>query len=169
MRFCTTIASRPEMRKMKTRMDAAVPMDAQNAPTGTWNTAQNAVSHSAHTQHRSGGRRKKNESYNVNPASHTKFLTGPIEAGIAKKPHELTARRHFLPSFPLFTFYFLLSTCHYSQPSPRAHPRVSSVPQTFLAEPSARGTRRTWPGRLRPPPSRRPRRSPAPASPRPTA
>ena len=62
---------------MKTRMDAAVPMDAQNAPTGTWNTAQNAVSHSAHTQHRSGGRRKKNESYNVNPASHTKFLTGP--------------------------------------------------------------------------------------------
>ena len=34
---------------MKPRMDAAVPMDAQNAPTGTWKTAQNAVSHSTHT------------------------------------------------------------------------------------------------------------------------
>jgi hypothetical protein len=27
-------------------MDAAVPADAKNAPTGTWKTAQNAVSHS---------------------------------------------------------------------------------------------------------------------------
>lgn len=33
-------------------MDAAVPMDAKNAPTGTWKTAQIAVSHSAHTHHR---------------------------------------------------------------------------------------------------------------------
>ena len=33
---------------MNTRMDAAVPVDAQNAPTGTWTTAQNAVSHSVH-------------------------------------------------------------------------------------------------------------------------
>src|SRR5215217_8788093 len=32
-------------------VDAAVPMDAKNAPTGTWKTAQNAVSHSAHTHH----------------------------------------------------------------------------------------------------------------------
>jgi len=30
-------------------MDAAVAVDAQNAPTATWKTAQNAVSHSAHT------------------------------------------------------------------------------------------------------------------------
>jgi hypothetical protein len=37
---------------MKPRMDAAVPLDAQNAPTGTWKTAQTAVSHSAHTHHR---------------------------------------------------------------------------------------------------------------------
>jgi len=34
---------------MTTRMDAAVPVDAQNAPTATWKTAQSAVSHSAHT------------------------------------------------------------------------------------------------------------------------
>ena len=34
-------------------MDAAIPVDAKNAPTGIWKTAQNAVSHSAHTRHRS--------------------------------------------------------------------------------------------------------------------
>jgi hypothetical protein len=33
-------------------MDAAIPVDAKNAPTGIWKTAQNAVSHSAHTRHR---------------------------------------------------------------------------------------------------------------------
>jgi hypothetical protein len=32
-------------------VDAAIPVDAQNAPTGIWKTAQNAVSHSAHTPH----------------------------------------------------------------------------------------------------------------------
>ncbi len=37
---------------MIARMDAAVTVDAQNAPTATWKTAQNAVSHSAHTHHR---------------------------------------------------------------------------------------------------------------------
>ncbi len=37
---------------MNARMDAAVPVDAQNAPTATWKTAQHAVSHSAHTHHR---------------------------------------------------------------------------------------------------------------------
>ena len=36
---------------MAPRMDAAVPVDAQNASTATWKTAQNAVSHSAHTHH----------------------------------------------------------------------------------------------------------------------
>jgi hypothetical protein len=48
---------------MNTRMDAAVPMDAQNAPTGTWKTAQNAVSHSAHTHHSlvAGERRRASE------------------------------------------------------------------------------------------------------------
>src|SRR5262245_35068463 len=34
---------------MHARMDAVVPVDAQNAPTGPWKTAQSAVSHSAHT------------------------------------------------------------------------------------------------------------------------
>ncbi len=37
---------------MHTRMDAAGAVDAQNAPTAPWKTAQNAVSHSAHTHHR---------------------------------------------------------------------------------------------------------------------
>ena len=37
---------------MNARMDAAVTVDAQNAPTATWKTAQNAVSHTAHTHHR---------------------------------------------------------------------------------------------------------------------
>ena len=33
-------------------MDAAVPVDAKNArPPGTWKTAENAVSHSAHTHY----------------------------------------------------------------------------------------------------------------------
>jgi hypothetical protein len=40
-------------------MDAAGAVDAQNAPTAPWKTAQNAVSHSAHTHHRSSGGTKK--------------------------------------------------------------------------------------------------------------
>ena len=39
-------------------MDAAGAVDAQNAPTAPWKTAQNAVSHSAHTQHLFQGRTK---------------------------------------------------------------------------------------------------------------
>jgi hypothetical protein len=38
------IASYPQGRKIP-RVDAAVPADAQTAPTGTWKTAQTAVSH----------------------------------------------------------------------------------------------------------------------------
>jgi hypothetical protein len=30
-------------------MDAAIPVDAKNAPTRIWKTAHNAVSHRAHT------------------------------------------------------------------------------------------------------------------------
>jgi len=37
---------------MGRRMDAAVAVDAQPAPTATWKTAQTAVSHSAHTLYR---------------------------------------------------------------------------------------------------------------------
>ena len=48
----TKIAFSARRRKMRRRMDAAGPPDAQYAPTGPWKTAQNAVSHSAHTQHR---------------------------------------------------------------------------------------------------------------------
>ena len=57
---------------MNPRMDAAVPVDAQNAPTGTWKTAQTAVSHSAHTHHRYLETRKQKN------ASHTKNLTLPV-------------------------------------------------------------------------------------------
>jgi hypothetical protein len=39
-------------RKMRPRMDAAGAVDAKNAPTAPWKTAQSAVSHSAHTHHR---------------------------------------------------------------------------------------------------------------------
>jgi hypothetical protein len=47
-------------------MDTAGAVDAQNAPTAPWKTAQNAVSHSAHTRRRQY-------------ASHTKFLTLPTD------------------------------------------------------------------------------------------
>src|SRR5262245_31083571 len=56
-----------------TRVDAAVPADAQNAPTGTWKTAQNAVSHSAHTHHWFVRREGTKDDH----ASHTEFLTLP--------------------------------------------------------------------------------------------
>jgi hypothetical protein len=57
---------------MHTRMDAAVAVDAQNAPTATWNTAQTAVSHSAHTHHRFAERKTEEAS-----APHTENLTLP--------------------------------------------------------------------------------------------
>src|SRR6266540_2819449 len=58
------------------RMDAAGAVDAQNAPTVPWKTAQNAVSHSAHPHHRF--RRKKEPNESRQPALHTKFRTVPI-------------------------------------------------------------------------------------------
>ncbi len=76
---------------MPARMDAAVRVDAQNAPTETWKTAQNAVSHSDHTHHHFEEERNQERNYNINSASHTKFLTlprGPIApihvSGIAR-------------------------------------------------------------------------------------
>jgi hypothetical protein len=45
-------------------MDAAGAVDAQNASTAPWKTAQNAVSHSAHTHSRF--RSKKNKTKPVN-------------------------------------------------------------------------------------------------------
>jgi len=39
----------PAAFERQAAMDAAVPVDAQNAATATWKTAQNAVSHSAHS------------------------------------------------------------------------------------------------------------------------
>jgi hypothetical protein len=63
---------------MHTRMDAAGAVDAQNAPTAPWKTAQNAVSHSAHTHRRfRSEEEKKNKSKRRQPALHTKFQTVP--------------------------------------------------------------------------------------------
>ena len=56
---------------MHGRMDAAVTVDAQNAPTATWKTAQNAVSHSAHTHYHQR-------------ALHTKNLTLPLQPAPAQ-------------------------------------------------------------------------------------
>ena len=56
-------------------MDAAGVVGAQNASTAPWKTAQNAVSHSAHTHHRFGAEEKKNE--NREPPLDTKFRTLP--------------------------------------------------------------------------------------------
>ena len=71
-RSSTRIALQHRKRKMNPRMDAAVSVDAQNAPTETWKTAQNAVSHSAHTHHRvCKGEKTGNDRYDVNHASHT--------------------------------------------------------------------------------------------------
>ena len=57
---------------MTPRMDAAGPVDAKNAPTGPWKTAQTAVSHSAHTHSRF------HEEDEIN-GPHTKFLTLPLQ------------------------------------------------------------------------------------------
>jgi hypothetical protein len=59
---------------MHTRMDAAGAVDAQHAPTAPWKTAQNAVSHSAHTHHRLVGEGRRALTVT---ASHTKFRTLP--------------------------------------------------------------------------------------------
>ena len=65
---------------MQRRMDAAGAVDPQNAPTAPWKTAQNAVSHSAHTPHRLVEEGERNdERTEVNHAPHTKFLTLPGE------------------------------------------------------------------------------------------
>lgn len=42
-------AARANFRRNEDAVDAAVPVDAQNAPTRTWKTAQTAVFHSVHT------------------------------------------------------------------------------------------------------------------------
>jgi putative transposase len=65
-------------RRMSVRMDAAVPVDAQTAPTGTWTTAQNAVSHSAHTHHRF----TKRKTEETNPAHKISDTPGIYGAGV---------------------------------------------------------------------------------------
>src|SRR5438128_9129745 len=57
-------------RATKARMAAAVSMDAQNAPTATWKTAQHAVSHSAHTHHRWSGKEDRRKTQRSNGPTH---------------------------------------------------------------------------------------------------
>jgi hypothetical protein len=66
---------------MPERMDAAVPADAKNAPTGTWKTAQNAVSHSVHTHYSlvSGEEERRASETSVTRLTH----------GIPDTPHQL--------------------------------------------------------------------------------
>ena len=49
----------PAAYERNAAMDAAGSADAQNAPTAPWKTAQNAVSHSAHTPHHLGTKKKE--------------------------------------------------------------------------------------------------------------
>jgi hypothetical protein len=69
---------RLQTRKMQERMDTAGAVDAQNAPTAPWKTAQSAVSHSAHTHRRQY-------------ASHTKFRTLPKRPAF-KRDAELSSQ-----------------------------------------------------------------------------
>ena len=66
---------------MNPRMDAAGPVDAKNASTAPWKTAQFAVSHSAHTRPRLHGEdginRPAHKVSDTPTAPHTKFLTLP--------------------------------------------------------------------------------------------
>src|SRR5947208_2221196 len=71
--------------KCEARMDAAVPMDAKNAPTGTWKTAQNTVSHSAHTHHRFRRRKEQNEKPSTSSTHEIPDSPGTFEA--ASLPH----------------------------------------------------------------------------------
>jgi hypothetical protein len=76
------------IRRRTRRMDAAVPVDAQNAPTATWKTAQNAVSHSAHTHDRLY--REERTEPRRSPGPHTKFLTLPT--ALVNVPRDMTGR-----------------------------------------------------------------------------
>jgi hypothetical protein len=67
-------------------MDAAVAVDAQNAPTATWKTAQHAVSHSAHTPILFIEEENEEQDRRRQPASHTKFWTVPSIGKILRPP-----------------------------------------------------------------------------------
>src|SRR5262245_32215003 len=82
----------PRRHKMPTRMDAAVPADAQTAPTGTWKTAPNAVSHSAHTL------------YSLTSPTHKKpdtpgaWCAQLLAARVSHSRHSAPGTRHPAPS-----------------------------------------------------------------------
>ena len=57
-------------------MDAGIPVDAKNAPTAIWRTVQNAVSHSAHTHHCVGMKKREDRRDDANQSVH-RFGSGP--------------------------------------------------------------------------------------------
>src|SRR5262245_271799 len=71
-------------------MDGAIPVDAKNAPTGIWKTAQNAVSHTAHT-HRLL-RMKKNE----DPRDRRSPTCPPIRIRSNRKPRSFADEKQVL-------------------------------------------------------------------------
>ena len=78
-------------------MDAAVPVDAKNArPPGTWKTAENAVSHSAHTHYCFRERMIENgESTSVAKPS-TESDQAQARLGLPKEPDDLRLAESFL-------------------------------------------------------------------------
>ncbi len=100
-------------------MDAAGAVDAENAPTAPWKTAQNAVSHSAHTHHRF--ERKKEQNVRRQSASHTKSLT---------LPHSSCRS-----SAPILTLGSIPSTpaCELIRVSAYSPPPINSKPWSLLS------------------------------------
>jgi hypothetical protein len=78
---------------MHERMDAAGAVDAKNAPTAPWKTAQNAVSHSAHTHPRY---QEKQNGTKRQTALHTKFRTVPFRRFLRIARGSLTETRNHL-------------------------------------------------------------------------
>ena len=78
-------------RKMHSRMDAAGAVDAENASTAPWKTAQDAVSHSAHTHHPF----KSTEDRDRRPSTRSthEFLTLPLSRAQRTPNLELQTER----------------------------------------------------------------------------
>ena len=80
-------------------MDAAVPADAQNAPTGTWKTAQRAVSHSAHTQDWFEGEERTEPTTSTRPTHEipdTSLSLGPVRKNPSLAKRRVACRREIV-------------------------------------------------------------------------
>ena len=74
---------------MHSRMDAAGAVDAQNAPTAPWKTAQNAVFHSAHTLYRFS--RNDEENRTPSTSSAHEIPDSPLEFQRSTLPRQFAA------------------------------------------------------------------------------